>query len=155
MEEDQKATKKNNGILKAVLNFAIYFVIIGGIIFGLPKFLSWSLNTNFPMAAITSGSMWPVLKEGDLVFIQGINKEDIEVDDIIVYRNKINNTFTIHRVVKLGEDKITTKGDANFREDAPVDYEDVIGRTLTLRGRAIHIPYLGSITVFASNLRQN
>ena len=131
-----------------------YVAIVAVIVFGLPRFLVWSLGTPFPMAAITSGSMWPALKTGDLVFIQAVNKEQLEVGDIIVYDNKINNTFTIHRIVKLGEESITTKGDANFGEDAPVRYDDVIGRTLEVFGGPVHIPYLGSITVFASNLQK-
>jgi signal peptidase I len=185
-----------------------------GVIFGLPKFLSWALNTDFPMAAITSGSMWPSLKEGDLVFIQGLEDgekdswrmefngiqipamvfsikdekrnleetlvsenlelrdsslipsfaislkkeaksyKNINTGDIVVYRNRSNNTFTIHRVIKLNEDSFVTKGDANFQEDAPARYEDLIGRALTLFSKPVHIPYLGSITVFANNLKE-
>lgn len=136
------------------MNVAIYFVIIFGIVFGLPRFLSWALHTQYPMAAITSGSMWPALKEGDLVFVQGIPKEDIKVGDIIVYRNT-GGGFTIHRVVKLSESKITTKGDANFGEDAPVSYSDVVGRTFNIGSKPLSIPYLGSITVFASNLKND
>ena len=50
----------------------MYVVIVGGTVVGLPKALSWYLETPYPMAAITSGSMWPVLKEGDIVFVQGV-----------------------------------------------------------------------------------
>jgi signal peptidase I len=107
------------------------------------------------MAAITSGSMWPALKQGDLVFIKGINgKDDLTNGDIIVYRNESNNTFTIHRVVKLGDEYVTTKGDANFNEDAPVEYKYVVGKTVILLGKPLRLPYLGSITVFASNLKR-
>ena len=38
--------------------------------------------------------------------------------------------------------------------DAPVKYENVVGRTLYLLNRPVHIPYLGSITVYASNLKK-
>lgn len=106
------------------------------------------------MAAITSGSMWPVLKQGDLIFIQGINSDDLKVGDIIVYRNQINNTFTIHRIAKVEQNFITTKGDANFQEDPPVRYEDIVGRALTALNKPIRLPYLGSITMMASNLKQ-
>jgi len=146
--------KKKSVATKSMVSFAIYVAIIFVIIFGLPRFLSKTLNTPYPMAAITSGSMWPALEEGDLVFIKGISGEEIKVGDIIVYRNGERATFTIHRVVSLGEKTIITKGDANFSEDAPVSYEDVIGRAVNLRGKPVHIPYLGSITVFASNLKQ-
>ena len=137
-----------------LFDFLTYLVIVAGILFGLPKFLSWSLNTSYPMAAITSGSMWPSLKEGELVFIEGVEKSDLRKGDIVVYRNSVGGTFTIHRIVALGETTLTTKGDANFNEDTPVSYEQVVGRSLTFGGRNIHIPYLGSITVFANNVRE-
>lgn len=155
-QEPQESRKKKKKTLKSFLwNFVFYVVIIGGIVFGLPKFLVWKLDTQYPMAAITSGSMWPVLKQGDMVFIKGIHSsEQVQVGDIIVFKNRTNGTLTIHRVVKLG-DKITTKGDANFSEDAPVDYKDVIGETLNWsENKPVRIPKLGSITIFTSSLRE-
>ena len=129
--------------------------IVGAIVYGLPKFLSWSLNTPYPMAAITSGSMWPALNEGDLVFIKGgLKKEDLKEGDVVVYRNERGGSFTIHRIVELSENDFTTKGDANFQEDKPTPYDQLIGKALTLSGKPLHIPYLGSITVIANNLKQ-
>ena len=75
------------------------------------------------------------------------------VGDIIVFRNRTNDTLTIHRIAKLGESTVTTKGDANFREDTSVSYADVIGKTVTIGGKSLNIPYLGSITVFASSFK--
>lgn len=144
-----------NQTLKTILNIAVYCAIIFGILYGVPKFLVWKLGTEFPMAAITSGSMWPILKEGDLVFIEAVKSENIKKGDIIVFQNKTNASLTIHRVVLLEETKITTKGDANFREDAPVGYEDVIGRTYDFQGNPLRIPYLGKITMFAGKWRDN
>jgi signal peptidase I len=100
------------------------------------------------MAAITSGSMWPALHEGDLIFIEGVGRDDLAVDDIVVWRNP--NGFTIHRITKLSENSLTTKGDANFTEDEPVKYEDVIGRTYNIFGKEARIPYLGMISVYAN-----
>jgi signal peptidase I len=138
---------------KIVFNLALYAVIVAGTVFGLPKFLTWYLDTPYPMAAITSGSMWPALSEGDLVFIRGVAKEQLAEGDIIVYRNPNGGSFTIHRIVSLTADTLVTKGDANFNPDAPISYNDVIGKTVTVRGRELHIPHLGSVTVFASNFK--
>ena len=139
--------------LQFAVSMLIYILITGGILFGVPRGLSYALKTEFPMAAITSGSMWPELKIGSLVFIEGIDGRDAEIGDIIVFTNQ-NETFTIHRVAELKESTLTTKGDANFDADEPVLYEDVIGRTVTVFERPLSIPYIGSITVFASNLKQ-
>ncbi len=139
---------------KFIFNLIIYILIVGGLVWGLPRLLSWGLNTPYPMAAITSGSMWPVLNEGDLVFIQGVPRESLVVGDVIVFRNEGGPGFTIHRIVTLGEDKLTTKGDANFDNDPPVKYQNVVGKALAWGGKPLHIPYLGSITVAANNLRE-
>ena len=135
---------------KIIFTLCSYIAIVAVVVFGLPKFLSWSLGTPYPMAAITSGSMWPVLKEGDLVFIQSVKKEEFALRDIIVYRNEDNGGFTIHRIVKLGADTLITKGDANFTEDKPVKYEQVVGRTFQLFGNNMRLPYLGFVTVYAT-----
>jgi signal peptidase I len=138
---------------KVFINFLVYIVIVAGTVFGLPRFLTWYLDTPYPMAAITSGSMWPALKEGDLIFIEGVSREQLAEDDIIVFRNSNGGTFTIHRIVSLEEDTLVTKGDANFNTDPPISYDDIIGRTVTIGKRNLHVPYLGSVTVFASNYR--
>lgn len=134
--------------LKFLLNIAIYIGIVAGLLFGLPRFLAWKLGTPYPMAAITSGSMWPALHEGDLIFIEGVKKEELAVGDVVVWRNP--NGFTIHRVLELGEDTFVTKGDANFTEDAPVKYEDIVGRTYQVFGKDARLPYLGMISVYAN-----
>jgi signal peptidase len=126
----------------------MYFAIVGVLLYGLPRFLTWYLETPYTMAAITSGSMWPALNEGDLVFIQGVNREDLKVNDIVVWRNP--GGFTIHRVVKLNDDTLVTKGDANFTEDVPVKYSDVVGRTYKVFGANARLPYFGMISVYAN-----
>ena len=148
----EEVPKKKRRALRAVINVVIYIAIIASITVGIPKFLSWYLDTPYPMATITSGSMWPALKEGDLVFIKGIrDRAQIQIGDIIVYRNRENGTFTIHRVVALGNDEITTQGDANFTKDAPVKYENVIGETFTVYGKSVRLPSAGFVTMYASN----
>ena len=137
-----------NKTLKTILEYTVYLVIIVGIAYFTPKIMSKILGTDYPMAAITSGSMWPALKEGDLIFIKHINREDIKIDDVIIYQNP--KGFTIHRVVKLNEDTLITKGDANTVKDSPIGYDKVIGKLLTFRNnKPIRIPLLGKITILA------
>jgi signal peptidase I len=150
---DEQPERINKKPWRFVLNVLVYFLIVFSIAVGLPRLLSWSLGTQYPMAAITSGSMWPVLKKGDLVFIQAVAPSDLKVGDIVVYRNRSNNTLTIHRIIRLSEDTFVTKGDANFAEDTPATYDDLVGRELTVRDLNMRIPYLGSLTMLFSNLR--
>ena len=153
---EQGAIKKKKPAWRKVVGNVLYLVFILAIVFGLPRLLSSVLNTPYPMASITSGSMWPVLKEGDLVFIKGVQEQsELQIGDIIVYRAGTTGGFTIHRIVAMKDSSITTKGDANFGEDAPVTFKDVVGKTVTIGGKPFRIPYLGSVTVFASNLKND
>ena len=141
-------------LLRFTANFLVYIAIAMITVFGFPKFLAWYLETPYPMAAITSGSMWPTLKEGDLVFIQGVKHSELKSGDVVVYRNTESNTFTIHRIAALYENELVTKGDANFSEDDPIPYDAIVGRAYRLGGHHVRIPHLGAITVFASKVRK-
>ncbi len=149
--EEEKPKKKSNWI-KSGIGWVVYLVLLVGLVWGTPKALSYILKSEYPMAAITSGSMWPTLKTGDMVFIKGIHdKSEFEVGDIVVYKNP--EGFTIHRVEEKLENSVITKGDANNTEDKPVKYEDIIGKTVEFRGKPLKIPLLGNISI-SLNKRQ-
>ena len=137
--------------LKILKEIVIYLLIVAALIYGLPKFLAYSLDTEYPMASITSSSMWPALKQGDLVLIKGVDKQELAIDDIVVYSNE--NGFTIHRIVKLDENSLVTRGDANNVNDNPIKYEQVIGRVVKFRDKPLRIPYFGMISVLISKYR--
>lgn len=135
-----------NKTIKSIVGWVVYLLILVGLVVGTPKALSYMLKSEYPMAAITSGSMWPVLKQGDMVFIRGVHGEnDFTVGDIVVYRN--SQGFTIHRVEKKQEQTVITKGDANNISDAPVKYEDIVGKTVEFQGKPLKIPWLGNISI--------
>ena len=146
INNNNKQKPKKKSILKIIGGIILYLVLVLALVYFLPKALSLALNTEYPMAAITSGSMWPELKKGDLVFIQGIDPKTIQVNDIIVYANE-RSAFTIHRVIELKEDTLITKGDANNVPDKPVKYEDIIGRLLTISNWHARLPKLGYISI--------
>src|SRR3990167_6068281 len=94
------AEEKKRHPLKSSIGWVLYLAFLAGLIFGIPKGLERFLQTPYPMAAITSGSMWPALKKGDLIFIRGVqDKAQVQIGDIVIYQNP--KGFTIHRVVKL------------------------------------------------------
>ena len=139
----QDKTKKT---LKNIAGWILYIVILVVLVWGVPKGLAYALKTEYPIASITSGSMWPALKKGDMVLIKGIaGPEEINEGDIIVYENP--KGFTIHRVIRINEDTVVTKGDANNVADSPVKYEDIIGKTLTFNQNPIRIPFIGNINI--------
>ena len=142
------------GTLKTILEFAVYLLIVGAVVWGVPHYLSVKYNTEYPIAAITSGSMWPVLKTGDLVLIKNIPRDELKVGDIIVWKNP--KGFTIHRIIKLEADTLTTRGDANFIDDTPVEYSKVVGRTIyRSEAKPFRIPYLGYVSVWSAALKSS
>lgn len=136
-----------NQTVKNILGGILYFSFIIILIYGIPKGLSAALDTPYPMAAITSGSMWPVLKKGDIVLIKGVkNKNNIKKGDIVVYKNE--KGFTIHRVIEIRDTELVTKGDANNISDAPIAYEDLIGRAVNFNNKVFKIPWAGNISLY-------
>jgi len=139
-----------NKTVKKSIGWLIYLAILVGLVWGTPKILTYVLKTPYPMASITSGSMWPVLKVGDMVLIKGVNsKNDISIGDIIVYKNPLG--FTIHRVIQKNANTVITKGDANNVSDSPVTYDEVIGKTVNFKNSPLRIPYLGQISILINS----
>lgn len=133
-------------VLKKSIIWIIYIAILAGLIYGIPKGLAYVLDTEHPMASITSSSMWPSLKKGDLILIKGISsKEEVKQGDIIVYKNP--KGFTIHRIIQLNEETVITKGDANNTSDEPIRYQDIIGKTITYNEKPLRIPLLGNVSI--------
>ena len=147
--EKKAKQSKLTRILKTIGGTILYVLLVAALVWGTPRALSYFLNTEYPMAAITSGSMWPDLKKGDLVFIEGIDPRTVQVNDIVVFVNA-KSAFTIHRVIELKEDSLKTKGDANNVADDPIKYEDVIGRLYKIGNWNARIPKLGFISTTAS-----
>ncbi|MFQ5800591.1 MAG: signal peptidase I [Candidatus Hydrothermarchaeales archaeon] len=84
--------------------------------------LGYALHTEKPIMAVVSNSMIPVFYRGDLIVVKGIDCQDIEVDDIIVYQNPYRGIPVVHRVVEIVEDEhggrsFITKGDNNPHTD--------------------------------------
>ena len=134
-------------VWKNLIGWVLYIAFLISLVYGIPKGLAYILKTEHPMASITSGSMWPELKKGDLILIKGIQgKEDISIGDVVIYNNV--RGFTIHRVIRMNENSLVTKGDANNVEDSPIKYEEIIGKTLTINNKSFRIPFLGMISIF-------
>ena len=116
-----------------------------------PQILTLLLKTDYPLAAITSGSMWPALRRGDLVVVRGIEPAAIAVGDIVVYQPAAV-PLTIHRVVERRGDSLVTRGDANTITDEPISAGAVKGRLLFIGSRPARIPKLGFISIIFNSL---
>ncbi len=73
---------------------------------------------------VGSGSMEPYLKVNNYILVKEV--KDYKVNDVITFKS--DNSYVTHRIVKIKKDKITTKGDANNKEDKPISKDKVIGK---------------------------
>lgn len=125
-----------------------------------PAFLGAAtlLHTQVPFAAVTSNSMTPTIKQGDLLVVEGVNTSALHVGDIIVYKTTdpyLSGELIVHRIVKVysvnGEIVgYVTKGDNNPQPDNVAGFEpptgippqDVVGKVVFV------IPLLGYFVLF-------
>jgi signal peptidase len=133
--------------------FLIAFAFLGSYL--IYFILQIALNTSTPMVVVVSGSMEPNINKGDLLFIQGVDPEDIEIGDVIVYDAYglwwgAPEDPIVHRVVDIEEDDgklyFITKGDANeLKDKEPVPENRVLGKVV---GR---IPYVGWVKIILTD----
>ena len=83
-----------------------------------------------PFLVVESGSMYPILKVGDVIMISSVRPEDLRVGDVIVYYKPGTSQLIVHRIVKIARSGVYTKGDANPGIDfwCPIPYENIVGR---------------------------
>lgn len=130
--------------LTVMLSLFLYVGFIGGAVHYVPQILSWALDTPHPLAAVSSQSMWPTLRKGDMILLRGVDgPEDLEVGDIVAFQHE--KGITVHRVLEIDGDLITTQGDGNPVEDKPIQFDRVVGRVVTVGGRLAKVPYVGSV----------
>ena len=103
----------------------------------------------YQLIAIASNSMVPVFSKGDGLLIEKCDVDNIEVGDILVFKN--NNAVITHRVIKKevvnNNVKFTTKGDNNKAKD------EIISTSSNVIGKAhFAIKYIGYPTVWINEI---
>ena len=126
-----KITRK---ILKIILNILVVIVAILVLLVGY-NFIQLKIQKKdysnifgYTFFEVSTGSMSDTIEIQDVVAVK--ITQDVSVGDIITYKD--NNDFITHRIVKIDEDKIITKGDANNTEDKPITRADVIGKVVSI-----------------------
>ena len=70
----------------------------------------------------------PAKQQADLCCYVLLAMADIKEDDVIVYKNE--DKLITHRLIKLDENTLITKGDANNVQDAPITKDMVMGKVI-------------------------
>ncbi|MDI6826165.1 MAG: signal peptidase I [Candidatus Aenigmarchaeota archaeon] len=82
---------------------------------------------------------WPIKNgflRGDALLVRGVPEKDLKVGDVIVYEITGQNTPIVHRIVKMENGQLTTKGDHNPTYD-PWKPKKIHGKAILV------IPFLG------------
>jgi signal peptidase I len=172
MQESKKSESKKKNVRwkKEGIKTISIIIIILVITFGGFFMLKVILNTQMPIVVVTSESMSPYIKTGDLLFIRGVPPESIKngthedkLGDVIIYDSYLiwhsnpNYDPIVHRVIgkwlNISEGKwyFQAQGDANASPDQPhyVDYpipeDNIIGVVV---GK---IPFIGYVKIWLTD----
>lgn len=141
MKNARKITFSWKNLLRLLL-----LVLCGGIL-GVNIYLTNAnrvVGNQLPMpfgvgaAMVLSGSMEPTFSKGDLIIVR--EADTYQVGDIVVFQD--GNSLTVHRIIALDGETVTTQGDANPSADAPRNSDQLKGTVL------FWIPYAGSVVGF-------
>ena len=138
-EKNDKYIDKFNA---RIITYPIIILLIGLVILVSGVF-------KYQMVAIASDSMIPAYSRGDALIIGKCDVDNIEVGDILVFKN--NNAIVTHRVIKKevvnNEIRFTTKGDNNKAKD------DIISTSSNVIGKAhFVIKYVGFPTIWINEI---
>jgi signal peptidase len=95
---------------------------------------------------VPSGSMTPVIHQGDVVLLGPVNPEQVKVGDVVLYQQS-NRERILHRVVDIvkgenGDREFVFKGDANNTTDPlPVADKQLIGELV------LKVPKIGWLPI--------
>ncbi|MGQ4891116.1 MAG: signal peptidase I [Candidatus Njordarchaeia archaeon] len=151
MNNQQKILQKEE-VKEIIIGAVIFIVLVSTFYIVLPT----TLNTDVPLAYVSSGSMEPTYYVGDLVVIKGVKGEDINVGDVIVFQPPGHNELIFHRVVakkfENGQYYFLTKGD-NPVTNKYIDTEWGWVPESRVHGKMIfRIPLLGFVFMFISTI---
>lgn len=113
-------------------------------------FIAYVLSAQlFFFAIVTSGSMEPTFKKGDLVFMQNVLVKP-EAGDIIIFPDPQgtmvgNKPLTVtHRIVEVTGETIRTKGDNNPAIDLwKIDKKGILGKAVVLNKKPLVLKDVG------------
>ena len=123
-----------------------YLIIIFLIIIFINLFYSKIIKKDNPIKlfgksflVITTNSMEPTIKAGELIIIT--EKNSYNSGDIITYIDEDDFSVT-HRIIKINEKTMITKGDANNINDKETKVDNIKGKVI------FHSPILGFFVLY-------
>jgi signal peptidase I len=135
------ALRRNAAHAVCIGRFAIGMVSVFSLVVGAAALLLATAPAvaGFDPVVITSGSMRPHVRPGDVLLVSPGAARSPAAGQIIQFRDPSRATTLTHRIVRVDDaGSIITKGDANPSVDSsPVRPDDVAGRAVLL------VPFVG------------
>jgi len=141
MNEKNRGIKKVDRLIKSISFCFVSMIVILAILLVGTRLIGLTPYT------VISGSMEPHYAVGSLIYVRGVEPENIQVGDPITFVMNEDLLVATHRVVEITpEGNFVTKGDANETIDGtPVHSNNILGKPV------FSIPYLGYLSVFLSS----
>jgi len=130
-----KIIKKVFFALFLLMSLSYLYIVVSPKIF--KNFYPFGIKT----AIVLTGSMEPTLNIDDFVILREL-KGRVNVNDIVSYKRPGEKNEVLHRVVRVDKNIVITKGDANNKEDDPIDVMQITGVYVR------KVKYLGKIITF-------
>ena len=108
-----------NKAFKIITNSLLILVILV-----LLLYLVLKLTNTAGIYKVMTGSMETGIHSGDYILVK--KSSNYKKGDVITYMKDGN--YITHRIVKIENNKIITKGDANNVEDEAIEKEDIVGK---------------------------
>ena len=108
-----------NKVFKIITNSLLILVILV-----LLLYLVLKLTNTAGIYKVMTGSMETGIHSGDYILVK--KSSNYKKGDVITYMKDGN--YITHRIVKIENNKIITKGDANNVEDEAIEKEDIVGK---------------------------
>ncbi len=105
-------------------------VLLTGIILVLGVILILKFSNVLELYKVETGSMRDGIMVGDYILVQRV--DDYREGDIVTYRK--TDGFVTHRIIRIENEEIVTKGDANNTEDEPIKKDDIVGKVVYKSG---------------------
>lgn len=121
----EKIVKITVNVLTGIVLMAILVLLYGKIEMQISG-KNYSNYFGYTLFKVTTGSMGNAIKIDDVIIVK--IGDTYNVNDIITYYE--DKSFITHRVVKIDNNFLTTKGDANNSDDTPIAKTQVIGRVV-------------------------
>lgn len=120
---------------RSTIRFTGYSLFVVFTFLVLARFIDFPVS----MFMVAGRSMEPSLFVGDLIFSA---KGNYSLGDIVVIGGVNRDSCVVHRVVKITEEYVITKGDANPSPDGPIGRDHVLYKVVYVIPRLLWIPPL-------------